>query len=202
MAGRTLASMSMLAAAAAALTITVRVYDLYGLPADQKAKALALAAATLAEANVTANWIDCSRDAQGVAPPACVEVLQQGELVLRIMDRTDRGSHILGTAIVQKDADGPSVIASVYAASVAERSAKSGVPIVTIMGRVTAHEIGHLLLGTNSHTKAGIMRAAWDVKQPHLYDWRFTSADAAKIRSRLLASRSEGDLAAGRQLDE
>ena len=186
MAGRTLASMSMLAAAAAALTITVRVYDLYGLSAAEKAKALALAAETLAEANVTANWIDCSRDEQGVAPPACLGVLQQGELVLRIMDRTTRGPHILGTAIVQED--GPNVIASVYAASMAVRSAKSGVSIVTIMGRVTAHEIGHLLLGTNSHAKSGIMRAEWNMKEVHPVDWRFTSADAEKMRSRLLSS--------------
>lgn len=187
MAGRTLASMSMLAAAAAALTITVRVYDLYGLPHEEKAKALALAAATLAEANVTANWIDCSRDAQGVAPAACLAVLKRGELVLRIMDRTKRGPKILGTAIVQNDEDGPNVIASVYAASMAERSVKSGVPLVTIMGRVTAHEIGHLLLGTNSHAKSGIMRAEWNMKEVHAVDWRFTAAEAVKIRSRMIA---------------
>ena len=199
MAGRTLASMSMLAAAAAVLTITVRVYDLYGVPSHDRDKALALAAETLAEANVTANWVDCSRDEQGVAPAQCLAVLQPGELVLRIMDRTSRGPHILGTAIVQDD--GPNVVASVYAASMAERSAKSGVPIVTIMGRVTAHEIGHLLLGTNSHALAGIMRAQWNMKEVHPVDWRFTSADAVKIRSRMLA-RSEGEVVAGRQMEE
>ena len=80
-AGRTLASMSMLAAAAAVLTITVRVYDLYGLPPDQKAKALALAAETLAQANVTARWIDCARDEHGVVPPPCEAVVKPGELV-------------------------------------------------------------------------------------------------------------------------
>ena len=179
----------MLAAAAAALTITVRVYDLYGLPTDQRAKALALAAETLAQANVSAHWIDCSRDEHGVVAPACLAVLQRGELVVRIMDRTQRGPHILGTAIVQED--GPNVIASIYAASTAERSAKSGVPLVTLLGRVTAHEIGHLLLGTNSHTPRGIMRAAWNLKVPHPSEWQFTTADAAKIRSRMLAS-SEG----------
>ena len=189
----------MLAAAAAALTITVRVYDLYGLPPDQKAKALALAAETLAQANVTAHWIDCTRDAQGVVPPPCLEVLKPGELVIRIMDRTERGDHILGTAIVQEG--GPNVIASIYAASVQERSVKSGVPIVTLLGRVTAHEIGHLLLGTNSHAPTGLMRASWNVKVPHLAEWQFTRADAARIRVGLLR-RSEGEVAAGRSLDE
>ncbi len=189
----------MLAAAAAALTITVRVYDLYGLPHDQRAKALALAAETLAQANVTANWIDCTRDEHGVVPPRCLDVLGQGEIVLRIMDRTKRGDHILGTAIVQED--GPNVVASVYAASAADRSAKSGVLMATVLGRVTAHEIGHLLLGTNSHTHAGIMRATWNLKVPHPAEWQFTGADAAKIRSRMLA-HSEGEVASGRSLDD
>jgi hypothetical protein len=185
--------MSMLAAAAAALTITVRVYDLYGLPPDQREKALALAAETLAQANVTANWVDCRRDEHGVAPPPCLGVLERGELVLRILDRTTRGPHILGTAIVQED--GPNVVASIYAASAKERSVKSGVPIATVLGRVAAHEIGHLLLGTNSHAPAGIMRATWDLKRPHPSEWRFRDADADKIRSRL-QERSEGQVAA------
>ena len=57
----------MLAAAAAVLTITVRVYDIYGLPPDQRAKALAVAADTLAQASVEARWIDCTRDQPGGA---------------------------------------------------------------------------------------------------------------------------------------
>ena len=185
--------MSLLAAAATALTITVRVYDLYGLPADERAKALALAGETLAHADVTAQWLDCRRDAGGVAPPACLAALKDGELVLRFQRRTERGDHILGTAIVQDN--GPSVLASVYAGSVAERSARTGVPVATILGRVIAHEIGHLLIGTNAHAPAGLMQATWNLRLPHADLWRFTRADAAKIRGRLLA-RSEGEIAA------
>jgi hypothetical protein len=191
--------MSMLAAAATALTITVRVYDLYGLPAEERAKALALAGETLAHANVTAHWLDCRRDAGGVAPPACLAALKDGELVLRFQRRTERGDHILGTAIVQDN--GPSVLASVYAGSVAERSARTGVPVATILGRVIAHEIGHLLIGTNAHAPAGLMQATWNLRLPHADLWRFTRADAAKIRGRLLA-RSEGEVATGPNLDE
>ena len=186
-------------AAAAALTITVRVYDFYGLPAEQRAKALALAGETLAQANVTAHWVDCRRDEHGVAPPPCLAALKKGELVLRFQRRTERGNHILGTAIVQDD--GPSVLASVYAGSVAERSAKTGVPLATILGRVTAHELGHLLIGTNAHAPSGLMQASWNLRLPHMDAWRFTRQDAAKIRTRLLAS-SEGEVAAGQRLDD
>lgn len=183
--------MSLLAAAATALTITVRVYDLYGLPPEERNRALALAAETLAHANVSATWIDCNR-ANGVAPPSCLAVLKEGELVLRFQNRTERGDHILGTAIVQND--GPCVLATIYAASIAERSVKTGVPMATILGRVTAHEIGHLLLGANSHAPTGLMKASWNLRLPHLDEWQFTRADAAKIRRRLLA-RSDGVIA-------
>ncbi len=177
--------------AAAVLTITVRVYDLHGVPADQRAQALQLASETLAQANVSATWIDCTR-VDGVAPPACVAVLKKGEMVLRLQGRTERGHHILGTAIVQDD--GPNVLASVYVESIADRSVKTGLPLWIILGRVTAHEIGHLLLGSNSHTVHGLMQAKWDLRRPHLAEWQFTSADAAKIRSRL-RPRPDGDVA-------
>ena len=188
----------MLAAAAAALTITVRVYDLYGLPADQRAKALALAGETLARANVSATWIDCSRDEGKVPPPACTARLEKGHIVLRFQHRSSRGPHILGTAIVQDG--GPNVLASVYAESVAARSAKTGLPFALILGRVTAHEIGHLLLGTNGHAPTGLMRATWNLRLRHPSEWQFTDDDAARIHFGLL--RSEGEIAAGRQLDE
>lgn len=188
----------MLAAAAAVLTITVRVYDLYGVPADQRAKALALAGETLARANVSATWIDCSRDERTAPPPVCAERLQKGDIVLRLQGSSARGAHILGTAVVQDG--GPNVLASIYAESIAARSAKTGVPRPVILGRVTAHEIGHLLLGTNSHTPTGLMRAAWNLRIPHPSEWQFTDDDVARIHLGLL--RPEGQVAAGRPLDE
>ena len=106
----------MLAAAAAALTITVRVYDLYGLPPDQRAKALALAGETLAKANVSAT-LDRLQSRRAASPRRrASRELEAGEMVLRFQDRTERGAHILGTAIVQDG--GPNVLASVYAGSV------------------------------------------------------------------------------------
>jgi hypothetical protein len=190
--------MSMLATAAAVLTITVRVYDLYGLPPAERAAALTVASETLAQAGVDAAWIDCSRVGD-VVPAPCLRALQPGEMVLRIQDRTARGNHILGTAIVQER--GPSVVASIYAESVSDRSIKSGVPYAILLGRVTAHEIGHLLIGTNSHAPRGLMRASWDLKFPHPSEWRFTREDAVKMRRTLLA-QTDGDAARGTGLED
>ena len=177
--------MSLLAAAATALAITIRVYDTYGLPPDQRAEALAIAGETLAQAGVAVTWLDCTRQPDGSRPAACLALLKEHELVVRIQARSPRGPHVLGTAIVQADGK-PNVFASVYAASVADKATRSGVWIPTLLGRATAHEIGHLLLGENAHGPHGLMRASWNVKRLHPSEWQFTEADAERIHRRFL----------------
>jgi hypothetical protein len=172
--------------------LSVRVYDLYGLAATERAAAMRIAVETMKDAGVTVRWIDCSR-ADGQLPAGCVTLLGEGDIVLRIQDRTERGGHILGSAVVRDQ--GVGVLASAFAGAIADRSVKSGVPRATILGRVVAHEIGHLLLGSNSHGPHGLMRASWNVKWPHPADWKFSRQDAAAIRSRLRPGY-EGDVAA------
>jgi hypothetical protein len=170
--------MSMLAAA---LMVTIRVYDLYGLSPDTRQEALALAARTLERAGVQAAIVDCS----GVAPATpCKTGLAEGELILRIHRHPKDGLHVLGEAFVRGES-GPNTVATVYAAAIAERSRRDGTDLATLIGRVSAHEIGHLLLGTNAHATHGLMQASWDVRRIDRGDWDFTVEDAATIRRRL-----------------
>jgi len=65
---------------------------------------------------------------------------------------------------------------------------QSGTSLTTLMGRVAAHELGHLLLGANHHEPDGLMRASWtwlQIQRAHPADWRFSVADVATIRLRL-----------------
>ena len=52
------------------------------------------------------------------------------------------------------------------------------------LGDVIAHEVGHLLLGANSHSPSGIMRANVDVRALHLQS--FDKAQAHTIRTTLM----------------
>ena len=170
--------MSMLAAA---LMVTIRVYDVYGLSPDTRQEALAIAARTLERAGVQAAIVDCS----GVAPATpCKMGLAEGEMILRIQRHPKDGEHVLGEAIVN-GASGPNTVATVYAAAIAERARRDGTPLATIVGRVSAHEIGHLLLGTNAHAAHGLMRASWNLQRIDRGDWDFSLEDAARIRDRL-----------------
>lgn len=65
----------------------------------------------------------------------------------------------------------------------------SGVP--ALMGTVMAHELGHLLLGSQSHSSQGIMRAVWDVRSLQgigIGRFLFTRKQAVLIKERLKES--------------
>jgi hypothetical protein len=168
---------------AVAFAVTIRVYDIYGLPPEQRHDALAVAADALQRAGVEAIWVDC---AQGQAAAACRQPMGPGELLLRVQKYPAEGIHTLGEAVVHDDPAG-NVVATVYASAVAERARRIGLELTVLIGRVAAHEIGHLLIGTRAHSGDGLMRAAWDVGRIRPSDWQFSSADAAAIRARFLA---------------
>jgi len=170
----------------AALIVTIRVYDLYGVAADTRQEALAVAADALARAGVQAAWVDCSAK---VAATPCKLPLAAGELVLRIGRMPPDGHKVLGDAVLTRG-QGPAQLATIYAAAVRDTSVRSGTPMATLLGRATAHEIGHLLLGTAGHADAGLMRAQWswqDLQRAarHMDDWNFSRDEGATIRLRL-----------------
>ena len=154
--------------AVALLTITVRVYDLYGMPQSERQVALETAGSIL-------------------APDACLATLTPGEIVLRVHPDAHARHEVLGAAIISPTG-GPNVMATVYGAAVYERSITKNVRLGTLAGRVAAHEIGHLLLGKNSHSPHGLMRAHWDVRRTALDDWLFSVHDAEKIKQRLVVA--------------
>jgi len=55
------------------------------------------------------------------------------------------------------------------------------------LGQVIAHEVGHLVLGANSHSARGIMRAHMDVRALHLES--FDNTQAQTIRTTLIKGR-------------
>jgi hypothetical protein len=92
------------------------------------------------------------------------------------------------------DGVGPNVLGQ--AASVTRRAyifshrvealaARNGREVGVLLGRVIAHEVGHLLLGVNSHSSAGIMAAAIDLRTTANpgFDRSQASAIVAAVRS-------------------
>ena len=124
-------------------------------------------------AGVDTIWVHCSAPRIQVqsasapaepvtgAEPICDGPVKGSTLTLRILPGS---SHARGTETVFGFADvgGP---ASVFWGRIQELAySVDGDPneAPVILGAVIAHEVGHLLLGTNSHSPTGIMCANWD----------------------------------------
>jgi hypothetical protein len=87
-------------------------------------------------------------------------------------------------------------LATVYADRVEATAGALHVDLGTMVGRTIAHELGHLLLGTQMHTAAGLMRALWRstaVLRSEEADWLFTPEQRTVMRlavaTRLAAPR-------------
>jgi len=61
-----------------------------------------------------------------------------------------------------------------------DRIAATSTHLATSLGDVIAHEVGHLLLGWNSHSYGGIMRANMDVRTLQLQSFDDTQARAIR----------------------
>src|SRR5690348_6263299 len=66
-----------------------------------------------------------------------------------------------------------------------------GTDVASLLGYVAAHEIGHLLLGTNSHAVAGIMHAHWtagELTSTKLREMVFLASEAREMKERLITA--------------
>jgi hypothetical protein len=178
----------MVSAAPAATRVAVRVYDNGGI-GPPLAAALAGAHATLVAAGADAAWLWCGAANTG-SDPGCGVPLQERELAVRVVRIAVAPGYAgrlpLGDSLI----DAPThigVLATIYYDRVAWLAAQSGTDVTRLLGRTIAHELGHLLIGSQRHSESGLMRAVWtreDLERARADDWRFTSRDAAAIRRR------------------
>jgi hypothetical protein len=169
-------------------SIVVRTYT-QADSAGAIATARRTAGAILGRAGVTVAWIECGLPgAATAAAEACGRPLQSNELLVRIVaaGAEDRGHQAttLGFAVVDLDAGGGS-LATVYADRVGRMASSAGVDAAELLGKAIAHEIGHLLLGTNRHASRGLMRASWsrtDLRRSLADQWLFGGSDSDVMR--------------------
>ena len=85
-------------------------------------------------------------------------------------------------------------MANVYAERIRELGA--GREFEVILGRVIAHELGHLVLGKNAHSAAGIMQARWrdqDLGFSKQAAMLFLPREAKRIRAQVLARMTSSE---------
>jgi len=181
-------------ASAFALLLLVRTYDVAGLAARDMSAAREVSRHILHGAGVDIGWRSCP-DAR--TPPAedtrgCDDRPRPDELVLRIISSLEtRGSsqqiYTLGYSYVDTGV-ATGTLATIFEDRVEQFAQDAGVAASTLLGRTMAHEIGHLLLGTNAHQPRGLMRASWPAKllqRQFDSDWVFSPHEAERMRDNL-----------------
>ena len=89
-------------------------------------------------------------------------------------------------AVKRLNAEGK--LATIFVDRVKWLAAQAGADGAAVLGFAVAHEIGHLLLGTNAHGSSGLMRALWsrgELQHTNVKDWLFSRDEGARMRASL-----------------
>jgi hypothetical protein len=171
-----------------AARLTVSVYNDAKVPASAIASAEAVASRVFGQAGLEVNWIHCESSGNHVVgSPACIETAYPTHLHVRIIAHPRQAKR--GTfGMSYLSADGVGCQSDIFFARIAEMNSGSVEEMGQLLGHVMAHEIAHLLLGTNSHSLNGIMRAHWhgeELQRIRQGTLLFTRAQEQMMRARL-----------------
>ena len=175
-----------------AATIFIRSYNNFGVPAADLAAARQDAQAVLQEAGVNIVWADCwVGDRQPAPAPARCQEPVDGDIVLRLQktNRADRSKFVsMGFSLVGTAGAAP-FLATVYVDRVESVARGAGIGARRVLGLAIAHEIGHVLLNSNTHAPNGLMRADWsrnELRRKDAAAWHFLDIEVAQVRSAAL----------------
>jgi hypothetical protein len=181
----------------AATQLTVRVYGEHPWgDAAAVATAIETASGIIRETGIDARWLDCRGP---MLPEACTTMRGPRDLVVRLTSqfaaavaasgealRADDGesSQILGVAVVDRRTH-RGALATIFLEHVRAVASRTGVDRASLLGRVIAHEVGHLLHGKEGHGRSGIMREVWTGEELSLNrrgDWVFGLPEQRQLR--------------------
>jgi hypothetical protein len=173
--------------------IIVSVYDDAQVPPDIVTRAQQRATEIFSHAGVDVTWVSCtpantSRDAAA----ACTETEDPNHLVLRIIRRVANSTDSAAFGVAFLAADGTGRYGNVFWKRAQELQENSNVDVAAILSSVMAHEIGHLLLGSNAHAVSGIMRAHWeasDLRRINMGALLFLPEQGKRMRARVVQPR-------------
>ena len=168
-------------------TLTIRVLNLADVGEDDVSRVLAVTRSVYAAAGIDVTWVSCS-----VSAAPCSDPLRPNEIWLRMAPGSatatpGRPPLPLGFANVDPVLK-TGVIATIYVSPTARLAQEASMPSGTLLGWVAAHEVGHLLFGSTTHQRTGLMRAGWsaaDLRDGHLAEEHFSADEAARLRAGL-----------------
>lgn len=137
--------------------ITVMVIDSAKVPSAVLQKAEAEAERIFRNSGVEIRWVNCLKKGE---KRDCHHTPGTNEFMLHIVpDGKTQSDMVFGEAFLGEDGTGK--YADVFFSRVRAAAETPELNTSELLGAVTAHELGHLLLGSRSHSKTGVMEAVW-----------------------------------------
>jgi len=175
------------AAEASSTTLVVRLYNTAAVSAENMHAAREAARSILDDTGLRVDFRSCGlTSSPSVAADACDEPLRASEVVVRIIAapafNTALHPEAYGVTYVVRETN-RGWLATVFSNRIGTAAARTGVDPGVLLGRVIAHEVGHLLLGCGYHGGTGVMRAEWtDAELMRANpEWRFSRGEAARM---------------------
>jgi len=166
------------------LAITVFAYNYARVPGQTLDRAEKEVARILHDVGIETAWRNCNPALTDIhQDPNCIPEVGPTNVILRVLPDIAvtpgvSDENTMGLAFGN--------LASVSYRWVREEAAAVGAKPSEILGVAAAHEIGHLLLGSQSHSQSGIMRARWtseDFQRAPMGTFTFTTEQAEQMRA-------------------
>jgi hypothetical protein len=150
---------------APAAELHIRLYDLARTPAAPLERSKLVAQRVLAKAGIHVSWTEGGReDPQAYevrydGSAKCSPTVEFSELRIRLVAKAPPGSldNVLGTALPCSNIG---VQVTIYMDRANAFAWDSGT-LANVLGHAMTHEIGHVLLRSAAHSRAGIMKMRW-----------------------------------------
>lgn len=147
--------------------ISIRIHDYAKANHTVVKHAEQAAGRILKKAGIDARWIDCF---DSLGKEACSRPFTTLDFVINLLpesmsDRMHLSQGVLGSAFEGSGAKNFGFSASVFYDIAKDRAKEHQVDFGELLGNAIAHELGHRLLGTNSHAGISLMSAFWSGTQ-------------------------------------
>jgi hypothetical protein len=169
--------------------LVLSVFNDASVPAEILAQGEARAAHILAQAGIQVEWLNCAAGGSHVPdqfeePSPCSRIAYPSHLSVRIVSTAQSvREDVFGEAFTGREGKGTYI--KLFYAHLAKPNAHLPLGEGELLGCVIAHEVGHLLLGTDSHSHEGIMQGRWEdaqLREAGKGNLQFTPSQAAFMR--------------------
>jgi len=180
--------------------MTLRIYNYAHFHPAVLAGSEQVTAMIFRRVGVDVTWMDCSLYVPPLAKtPVCQDSMAPAEFAVRIVDRSwpqRTVVHFEGTGLALPCARNlTGCYLYIFYEPIAQWAEDEDISASAILGHAIAHEVGHLLLGSNSHSRTGIMRERWsqvDLTAMAHNPLRFSPDQCRRIQATLRTQLSAG----------